>query len=287
MPKAVAQLIAYQPDCPVRDSPLPITYNDSYQGLGSPLNQSEIDIFRKRLGEFLWVSKIHPEFAVALYHMSSRVGGLTDRDPPMLDWMTGYLKKVQYNGLTFTPGFRQAAEAIIIWACCDAAFDVHRDSKSHTGYALRVGDHTADGDTAMVVCKSSKQSTTQTSSTGAEAEAALQCVQDVVWLRGLLAELGFPQTKPTKVFADNQPMITVSTNIAVGHKRLKHVIRTIHHLMEQVKNGVIEFVWTASAKLTADALTKVLGPTETEKHRREMPREEMPREEMPREEMPR
>ena len=41
-----------------------------------------------------------------------------------------------------------------------------------------------------------------------------------------------------------------------------------HYLMEQVKNGVIEFIWTAASKqLTADTLTKVLGPTEMEAHR--------------------
>ena len=266
MPKSVSKLIAHVPDCPVRDSVLPASFNDAFQDTGKLLSQQGIDSFRQRLGEFIWISKIHPEMAVAIHYMSARVGRLTDKDPPMLDWMTGYLKKVQFNGLTYTPGTAGAAAAVIIITCCDAAFDVHRDSKSQTGYAIRVGDHSL-GETAIVICKSSKQSTTQTSSTGAEAEAALQCVQDVVWLRGLLDELGFPQTSPTKIYADNQPMITVATNISMGHKRLKHVIRTIHYLMEQVKNGVIEFIWTASKQLTADALTKVLGPTEMEAHR--------------------
>jgi hypothetical protein len=119
----------------------------------------------------------------------------------------------------------------------------------------------------MVIAKSSKQSTVQTSSTAAEAEAALQCVQEVIWLRGLLGELGFPQNKPSAILADNQPMMTVASNITVGHKRLKHVIRTINFLMEQVKLGVIQFVWTASERLTADWLTKLMGPMDAEKHR--------------------
>ena len=262
MPKSVAKLLSYAPNVPIRDCPLPVTYDDAIQDTGEPLDTNGIDLFRKRLGEFLWICKIHPELSSALL----RVGRLTSRDPLMLDWMTGYLKKVQYNGLTFTPGTMQAAEAVVIIACCDAAFDVHKDSKSHTGYAIRVGDHKV-GKTAMVIAKSSKQSTVQTSSTAAEAEAALQCVQDVIWLRGLLGELGFPQTKPTVVLADNQPMITVASNISVGHKRLKHVIRTINFLMEQVKLGVIQFVWTASEKLTADWLTKIMGPTDCDKHR--------------------
>ena len=37
--------------------------------------------------------------------------------------------------------------------------------------------------------------------------------------------------------------------------------------MEQVKLGVIQFVWTASEKLTADWLTKIMGPTDCDKHR--------------------
>jgi hypothetical protein len=81
-----------------------ITYDDTIQDTGDKLDPVGIDLFRKRLGEFLWICKIHPELSTALHKMASRVGRLTTKDPLMLDWMTGYLKKVQYNGLTFTPG---------------------------------------------------------------------------------------------------------------------------------------------------------------------------------------
>jgi len=45
---------------------------------------------------------------------------------------------------------------------------------------------------------------------------------EIVWLQGLLRELGFPQHTPTPLHADNTSAIQIATN-PVFHERTKHI----------------------------------------------------------------
>ena len=63
MPKSVAKLISYAPDVKVRDCSLPVAFDDAVQDKAEPLDKDGIDFFRKRLGEFLRICKIHPELS--------------------------------------------------------------------------------------------------------------------------------------------------------------------------------------------------------------------------------
>jgi hypothetical protein len=48
-------------------------------------------------------------------------------------------------------------------------------------------------------------------------------VQEVIFLRKFLHNLGFPQTAPTPVFADNETCIAWSEGSVGGSERAKHV----------------------------------------------------------------
>ena len=75
-------------------------------------------------------------------------------------------------------------------------------------------------------------------------------------------ELGFPQYEPTVVFADNKSMITLATDYSENLKRVKHFIRKINFLIEQVNASLIQFQYVETSDNTADILTKPLGPSD-------------------------
>jgi hypothetical protein len=112
----------------------------------------------------------------------------------------------------------------------------------------------------MFFSRTFKQTNVTLSSTEAEHSAAVEAVKEIMWLRQLLTELGFPQLEPTPIFEDNASMITLAQDYSGNHKRVKHYITRINFLIEQVKAGVVEFTHVATVDNIADILTKPLGP---------------------------
>jgi hypothetical protein len=105
----------------------------------------------------------------------------------------------------------------------------------------------------MFFSRTFKQTNVTLSSTEAEHSAAVEAVKEIMWLRQLLAELGFPQLEPTPIFADNFSMITLTEDYCGNKKRVKPYIIRINFLIEQVKADIVQFshVPTARTSLTS------------------------------------
>jgi hypothetical protein len=94
------------------------------------------------------------------------------------------------------------------------------------------------------------------SSTEAETYAAVEATKDIVYFRGLPAELGFPQTEPTPLYVDNKSLITLAQQFSGNHKRYKHFLARIHYMIEQVDRHVVRLEHLRGTELRADSLTK-------------------------------
>ena len=94
------------------------------------------------------------------------------------------------------------------------------------------------------------------SSTEAETYAAVEATKDIVYFRGLLAELGFPQTEPTPLYLDNKSLITLAQQFSGNHKRCKHFLARINYMIEQVDRHVVYLKHLKGTELRADTLTK-------------------------------
>ena len=79
--------------------------------------------------------------------------------------------------------------------------------------------------------------------------------KEIIWMRGLLTELGVDMSLPTKLLCDNMSAIKLAHN-PVFHKRTKHIMLKFALLVEQMKldNLILEFV--RSAENLADMFTK-------------------------------
>ena len=111
--------------------------------------------------------------------------------------------------------------------------------------------------TSLVSWKSKKQDRVSKSSTESKYHAMSSACFEIVWLQGLLAELGFPQIKPTPLHADNTSAIQITAN-RVFHKRTKHIEVDCHSIREAFVHQEITLPHISTEHQTADIFTKAL-----------------------------
>lgn len=61
---------------------------------------------------------------------------------------------------------------------------------------------------------------------------------EIIWLRGLLAELGFSLSQPTTLHADNTSAIQIASN-PVYHEHTKHIEVDCHFIRKAYDHQVI------------------------------------------------
>ena len=101
------------------------------------------------------------------------------------------------------------------------------------------------------------QPTVALSSAEAEYMAVSAAVQDAIFLRDLMGDLGYGQAGATKIYDDNQGCIAMSEN-PVMHQRTKHIDIRHHFVRERVESGDIKLEYVPTEEQLADLLTKPL-----------------------------
>jgi hypothetical protein len=128
--------------------------------------------------------------------------------------------------------------------------------RSTTGYVVLAGG-------GPIAWQSRLQTTVATSSMESEYMAMYGGMQELVWLRGVMAELGLPISEPTPFFLDSQSAEDLAMN-PVFHKRSKHIAIKFHWVRQHVvggKFGTARLVHVNTHEMTADIFTKALtGP---------------------------
>ena len=109
---------------------------------------------------------------------------------------------------------------------------------------------------SAVSWRSKRQSTVALSSAEAEYMAGSSQVQEVIALRKLLTNLGFPQREPTLVYADNATCISWSEGTIGGSARAKHVDLRVHFLHDAVQAGHLVLHKVDTKLNYSDILTK-------------------------------
>ena len=120
-----------------------------------------------------------------------------------------YLRGSPTRGLFFLTGssLQLVAYSDADWVGCP------NTRRSTTGWCMFLGD-------ALISWRCKKQDRVSKSSTEAEYCAMSTACSEIVWLRGLLEELGFPQTTSTPLHANHTSAIQIATN-PVFHERTK------------------------------------------------------------------
>uniref|UniRef100_A0A2N9I820 Integrase catalytic domain-containing protein n=1 Tax=Fagus sylvatica TaxID=28930 RepID=A0A2N9I820_FAGSY len=121
---------------------------------------------------------------------------------------------------------------------------------STTGWCMFLGP-------ALISWKSKKQDRVSKSSTESEYRAMSQACAEILWLRGLLTELGFSPRGPTSLHADNTSAIHISAN-PIFHERTKHIEVDCHFIREAFEAQTISLPHVPTNLQVADIFTKAL-----------------------------
>ena len=157
-----------------------------------------------------------------------------------------YLRGSPTRGLFFPTdtSLQLVAYSDANWAGCPDT------CRSTTGWCMFLGD-------ALISWRCKKQDRVSKSSTEAEYRAMSTACTKIIWLCGLLEELGFPQTTSTPLHANNTSAIQIATD-PVFHERTKHIEVDCHSIRDTLESRVISLPHISSNLQVADVFTKAL-----------------------------
>ena len=172
-------------------------------------------------------------------------------NPGKVHWMASkrllrYLKGTRELGLSFRP----KADGLQLFGACDAdwASDVD-DRWSTTGFAFIV-----QKEGAAISWNSKKQPTAAILSSEAEYQAMAAAVQEVLYLRSLLEEMGIKSEGAPVIQADIQSCIKMCKN-PVMQERTKHIDIKHHFVGGRVEDGTVELQYCATENMSAKLMT--------------------------------
>lgn len=93
-------------------------------------------------------------------------------------------------------------------------------------------------DSSLISLKSKKQARVYKFSIESEYRAMFTSFLEILWLHGLLNELGFFQAGPTSLYADNTSVIQIVAN-PVFHERTKHIEVDCHSICDAYDDQLI------------------------------------------------
>ena len=231
----------------------PMVKHLSASNSGEILSKDEHELYRIKVGSLLYLACwTRPDISFSVSELSRFVSAPCQTHSVAVNHLLRYLKGTCNLGLTFSKSSSQGA-INQLWGFVDSDWAGCQDTrKSTSGYALMLNG-------AAISWKSKLQTVVALSTAEAEFVAASSMVQEVIYARKLLDNLGFPQTAPTEVFEDNSTCIAWSEGSIGGSDKAKHIDLREHFVHDAVKKDVLKLVVISSADNVADLLTKPLS----------------------------
>jgi len=221
----------------------------------------DVQLYQEIVGTVMYASvSCRPDISYAVQLLARGMQAPTHRHMVAAKRVFRYLAGTKDVGLSFgthngdkVASSRGSHNPLQLEVCAFADADWandKKDRKSITGWVAKV-----NGD--CISWTSKKQRTVAQSTCEAELYAEAAAIQEVLWLRGLLKELGLHVQTGSAVFGDNQSTIAVSQN-GVRGERTKHVDVKYHFITETIVAGEVKLHWVPSAEQHADIFTKAL-----------------------------
>jgi len=204
--------------------------------------------YKAMLGALQYTTHTRPDCAFAISACGSHSFLPSEEHLTALKRIFRYQKKTQSLGLKYTA--TGSGGTIKLSAYVDASFaENYRegDARSRTGFLVMIND-------TPLTAVSVTQKSTSFSTSEAEYQALAAVVRELVWIRALLDEMGYPQ-EATPVYEDNSAAIDMATRVGMSNKT-KHVVVRHACVREAVARGDIVLVKVATGDQLADGMTK-------------------------------
>ena len=159
-----------------------------------------------------------------------------------MKWILRYLRGTTERCLNFR------RDQLKLKGCVNLDFTGEVDHKrSTTGYVFTMSS-------TVISWMSQLQKIVIISTTEAKYLAMTESIKELIWLQGLLVELGFDQVMNV-LHSDSQSAIHLAKN-SMFHSRTKYIDLPYHFIRSLIEEGVLKLVKIAGAKNLAEMLTK-------------------------------
>ena len=228
-------------DAPIADTPS----RSSNLSTTSDLSPGSVDLLRKIVGKLTFLTRTRPDIQFYVNSIARCQVAPTMWDIESALTIVRYVKGTLDLGLVFS-----GSDGVVLCGHVDASFRAHDDCKSHSGGCFSIGR-----DSGSFFSFSMKQPIVTLSAAEAEFVAACEAAREILWMRGILHDMGYPQMESSILFEDNTACISLATSQG-KHDRMKHIDVRYHFLKEQVKQGTVQIVHIPGTEQRADILTK-------------------------------
>jgi hypothetical protein len=208
-------------------------------------------LYGRMVGVLIWALKTRFDIQKEVIFLATRLASPTRGDVAKVVRVLRYLRGQLDMGPTY-----YTQEGAVLCAHVDASYGVHVDGRSQTGYYLSIGRYSAP----FLVHAGSQRSCVSLGSMMAEYVALAEVGRAILWCRFLLTDIGFPQQNPTIIYEDNQSAINLAVAPHITRKS-RHIHIRHHFIRDLVAKGIVQIVHLPTHLMTADILTKPLGPT--------------------------
>ena len=189
----------------------------------------EPTLYRCLVRSLIYLTTTRPDISYVVHQVSQFKSSSRQLHLAAVRRVIRYLRGSPTRGLFFPTdtSLQLVAYSDADWAGCPDT------CRSTTGWCMFVGD-------ALISWRCKKQDRVS-KSTKAEYRVMFIACSEIVWLRGLLEELGFPHTTSTPLHADNTSAIQIATN-PVFHERTKHIEVDCHSIRDTLESRVISLL---------------------------------------------
>jgi hypothetical protein len=208
----------------------------------------DIKEYQSIIGSLLYISiSTRPDISHAVVKLSQF------NTNPHMEHMTAVKHLLRYLNSTKDYGITYRANERIFEGYSDADWaGCSMDRKSFTGYVFLLAG-------SPIEWESRKQQSVALSSMEAEYVSMSSAAKEVVYMRNLISEIGFPEIvkNPTMLHVDNLSAIQFLKN-PVYHAKSKHIDIKVHHVREIYQSGQMEVLYINTNDMIADIMTKSL-----------------------------
>jgi hypothetical protein len=163
-----------------------------------------------------------------------------------LQHLMGYLEANKSFKLHYRIGGRTGLDGY-----CDSDWGNSSSRRSTSGMLARYNR-------GIISWRSKMQKTVALSTAEAEYYSASEMAIEVLYLRNLLSNMGFPEDPHTPVYEDNTACIEWGNHVIGGRERAKHIDIRKHFAHEVIQDGAMKLIKVDTADQLADVFTKPL-----------------------------
>jgi hypothetical protein len=207
--------------------------------------------YQALIGSLIFCLKTRSDIRKEVVYLSTKASNPTVSDMLKARTVLRYL----FGTMTWGPSY-YTDEGAKLYGHADAAYGVHADGTSQSGYYITIGRYSAP-----ITCSSSAQrSCVSLSSMEAEYVSLSSCGRRIALFRHLLEVYGFPQLEPTTIFEDNRSTIKLAEAPQIARKS-RHIHVRHHYIRRLIQDRIVALTYVPSHEMTADMLTKPLSPS--------------------------